>query len=617
MLLFLISFIAGVLTVLAPCVLPLLPVIVGGSVASGGGWRRAYTICVSLGGSVILFTLVLKVSTVFINIPQSFWEILSGGILILFGIVMIFPRLWDTLGFVNLMNRSSNRALAVGYQKNSLWGDMLMGAALGPVFASCSPTYFIILATVLPASFAMGLADLLAYAVGLSGFLFIIAIAGQRLVDKLGVTIEPEGWFRRVIGALFVIVGILVLTGLEKKIEAQLLSSGFDVTIVEQRLLGAPSGSSVDTAYQNPATTATSTGSSDPSTQPAQPVVSAQTKALVYKKSAELTSIDGYINTGTNTDGTPKKITIGEFKGRKVVLVDIWTYSCINCQRTLPYLKMWYDKYADQGLEIIGVHTPEFAFERVLANVQNAVTQDGLKYPVVLDNSYGTWNAFGNVYWPRKYLIDIDGYIVYDHAGEGQYVETEKAIQKALAERAVRLGVAADLPTDTNAPSGVLVVGDVGSPEIYFGSSRNEYLGNGTPGKQGAQSFEEPISVARNTLYLIGTWNIMPEYAETPASVGSPGVGSDRIDYRYYSKSVYLVAGSADGSPIDMEVLRDSKPLEKGFAGADVHFVGGKSFITVTGNRLYKVIEDSASGDHFLEFIISKPGFQAYTFTFG
>lgn len=596
MILFLISFIAGVLTVLAPCVLPLLPVIVGGSLATGS-YRRAYTICLSLGGSVILFTLLLKASTVFINIPQSFWEWFSGGILVLFGIVMLFPRLWDNLGFVNVMNRSSNKALAVGYQKDSLWGDMLMGAALGPVFSSCSPTYFVILATVLPASFAMGFADLLAYAIGLSGFLFLIAITGQKLVDKLGVAIEPTGWFRRSLGILFLLVGILVFTGLEKKIETWLLNSGFDVTVVEQKLLGAPTGSAPQAAN------ATSTV---PGTFP-----SPQTKALIYDKAPEITQADGYINTGG------KPITIGEFKGKKVVLIDIWTYSCINCQRTLPYIRMWYEKYHDQGLEIIGVHTPEFAFEHVLSNVQQAADGFGLKYPIVLDNEYGTWNAFGNHFWPRKYLIDVDGYIVYDHAGEGSYAETEQAIQKALAELHARLGEGGAPMPDVSAPSDVVTVdsGKLGSPETYFGADRNEYLGNGVQGKTGMQSFEEPITVSPNTLYLIGPWNITGEYAETPASVGS-SAGSARFEYRYRAKNAYLVAGAKTGS-IEVEVLRDSKPLEKGFAGADVHFKDGRSYVTVSGNRLYSIISDSEYGDHLLEFIISQPGLQAYTFTFG
>ena len=597
MLLFLISFIAGVLTVLAPCVLSLLPIIVGGSLA-GGGRRRALTIVVSLGVSVILFTLLLKVSTAFINIPPVTWQWLSGGILILFGLTMLFPRLWDSLGFVGALNRNSNKLLATGYQQNSLWGDALMGAALGPVFTSCSPTYFVILATVLPASFAMGFVDLFAYTLGLCGFLYIIALTGQRLVDKLGVTIEPEGWFRRGISVLFITVGVLVFTGTMARVELWLLERGFDVTIIEQRLLQgtAPSASQcttkecigTSTAYQ-----------------------SADMKGGAFTMAPELTGIDGYIN----TNGRP--ITLGELKGKKVVLIDIWTYSCINCQRTLPYLKMWYDKYRDQGLEIIGVHTPEFAFEKVLQNVQMAVNKEGIKYPVVLDNQYATWNAFGNQFWPRKYLIDIDGYIVYDHAGEGSYDEAERAIQKALAERAARLGTST--PTAiAGEPSNVVSVdpSQLGSPEVYFGASRNEYLGNGEQRKTGTQSLEEPVTVNPNTLYLIGSWDIQAEYAETPASVGG-SAGSDRIDYRYKAKSVYLVAGSAKGSAIEIEVLRDSKPLEKSYAGADVHFKNGRSYITITDNRLYKVIEDSAYGDHLLEFIISSPGLQAYTFTFG
>src|ERR1700722_19320767 len=244
MILFLISFVAGILTVLAPCVLPLLPVIVGGSMAQGGRWR-GYTICFSLGVSVILFTLLLKASTVFINVPQTFWEWFSGAILILFGLVMVFPQLWDRLGFVNAMNRGSNKLLGAGYQRNSRLGDVLMGAALGPVFSSCSPTYFVILATVLPQSFAAGFADLLAYAVGLSGFLLIIALVGQKLVDKLGVAIEPGGWFRRAIGIIFIIVGIAVGTGVEANFEAYLLNNGFDLTFIEDRLLGAPAGNAV------------------------------------------------------------------------------------------------------------------------------------------------------------------------------------------------------------------------------------------------------------------------------------------------------------------------------------------------------------------------------------
>jgi cytochrome c biogenesis protein CcdA/thiol-disulfide isomerase/thioredoxin len=580
MLLFLISFIAGVLTVLAPCVLPLLPVIVGGSVAQGGGWRRAYTICASLGGSVILFTLLLKATTALIAIPQSFWQWFSGLILIGFGLAFVFPALWDNLPFVNALSRRGNEALGAGYRQNSFWGDMLMGASLGPVFTSCSPTYFIILATVLPASFVVGFLDLLAYAVGLSGFLFIIAITGQKLVDKLNVTIEPGGTFRRVIGILFILIGLGTLSGVEAKLEAWLLTRGFDVTAIEQRLLGANANEaprSVDDVLLTP-----------------------EQKAMVYQKAPELPRGDGYINTG----GQP--VSLAQYKGKNVVLIDIWTYSCINCIRTLPYVTKWYDTYKDQGLVVIGVHTPEFAFEHIYKNVADAVKEFGIHYPVVLDNEYKIWNAFGNSFWPREYLIDIDGYIVHDHAGEGEYEETEHAIQQALRERAVRLGLTAST-TDMTAPENTIDINFSGvrSPETYFGAARNEYFGNGIQGALGAQSLTIPERTSANVLYLGGIWDFSEEYASN-ATTGA------KIQFTYNTKNVYFVA--AADSPVKIRVLRDGKPLPAVERGADVDENGEA---TIQAQRLYKLIEGADYSQHTIEIEVENPGLQAYTFTFG
>ena len=609
MILFLISFIAGVLTALAPCVLPLLPVIVGGSITEGSGEgsgrNRAYTISISLGLSVIIFTLLLKVSSVFINIPPNVWAGLSGGILIIFGIVMIFPRLWDRLGFINVMNRSSNQLLATGYQKNSFFGDVIMGAALGPVFSSCSPTYFVILATVLPASFAMGLLDLGAYALGLSGFLLIIALVGQKLVDRLGVAIDPEGWFRRSIGILFLIVGLAVLTGAETRFEAYLLNNGFDLTGIEQKLLKAneppPSLSCANGVCSGEASsTALATSSAVSVADNATLAMILAHKSAMYPRAPELVSPDGYINTG----GQP--ITIGQFKGKKVVLIDIWTYSCINCQRTLPYIKAWYDKYKDQGLEIISVHTPEFAFEKVYKNVQDAVMGFGIKYPVVLDNEYKTWNAFGNQYWPRKYLVDIDGYIVYDHAGEGNYDETEKAIQAALAERAKRTGT--DMPTEAiTQPTNVVTVDNtkLGSPETYFGAARNQYLANGSQGNEGEQTLTIPADIAANQLYLGGIWNFNSEYAETTSD-------ETKVTYKYQAKNVYFVA--AADTPVKIKVTRDGGQPLGSSRGADVDANG---YVTIQANRLYQLVGDSEYGTHTLEMTVQGAGLQAYTFTFG
>lgn len=239
MVLLLISFVAGILTVLAPCILPLLPVIVGGSIDGGSASRkRAFVIVASLGVSLVLFTLLLKASTVFIMVPQSFWTSMSGTIIIAFGVALLFPGLWERLPLIGNLNRGSNRLLAAGYQRGGLKGDILMGAALGPVFSACSPTYFVVLASVLPASFVLGFGYLMVYVLGLCLTLLLIALVGQRLADRLGFAADPRGIFKRVLGVLFVLVGVAIITGADKTLQIQILNSGFlDVTRIEQKLL--------------------------------------------------------------------------------------------------------------------------------------------------------------------------------------------------------------------------------------------------------------------------------------------------------------------------------------------------------------------------------------------
>jgi peptide methionine sulfoxide reductase msrA/msrB len=237
MTLLLVSFIAGVLTVLAPCILPLLPVVVGSS-ANGRSRYTPYVVILSLALSIIAFTFLLKVSTAFISIPSYVWSYLSGGILVVFGLTLLFPALWEKVPFVSKLSLNSNKALGQGYQKKSLWGDVLIGAALGPVFSTCSPTYFVILATALPASFFLGTLYLLAYVLGLSLVLLLIALLGERLTKRLGGLADSRGYFKKVIGGLFVIIGLLIVLGLDKKIETKILDSGyFDVTKLEYRLL--------------------------------------------------------------------------------------------------------------------------------------------------------------------------------------------------------------------------------------------------------------------------------------------------------------------------------------------------------------------------------------------
>lgn len=319
-----------------------------------------------------------------------------------------------------------------------------------------------------------------------------------------------------------------------------------------------------------------------------------------YSAAKELVSIDGYINTPND-----QPITIQSLVGKKVILLDFWTYSCINCQRTIPYLNAWYAKYKDAGLEIIGVEAPEFDFEKVLSNVQAAVTKFGIQYPVVLDNELGTWNAYGNEYWPEDYLIDINGLVVDRNIGEGNYAQTETEIQQLLQQRAVLLGE----PTST-VPTGLVNLSytvNTNSPETYFGAARNEYLANGTQSQQGVQNLTAPnlSDVQFNQLYLGGSWNFEDQYAQNTSANAT-------IFYNYDAQHVYFVA-SGNGSDISITVLRDGKPLTTD-RGADVDANGNA---TINQSRLYDLIDQSSAQEHTLEIIVHNPGLQAYTFTFG
>ncbi|MEK7554650.1 MAG: redoxin family protein [Patescibacteria group bacterium] len=327
-------------------------------------------------------------------------------------------------------------------------------------------------------------------------------------------------------------------------------------------------------------------------------VLSKTEKAARYEPAKEISTPDGFINTDS--------ITLGEFIGKKVVLVDFWTYSCINCQRTLPYLNAWYEKYADKGLVIIGLHTPEFEFEKKYENVTAAVKKFDIRYPVVLDNDYSTWTAYKNRYWPRKYLVDIDGFIVYDHIGEGGYEDTERAMQAALNERLQVLHSEGTIESPIADPSGVATSG-AQSPEVYFGASRNEYLGNGTPGTTGITIFTNPPEIVPNTLYLTGTWNLEDEHAENVAS-------GAKIIFRYRAKDVYFVAGSDAANEIEIRI--DGKP-PTGILGDDLVMKSGRAIGTIREERLYRLIEGAASEEHTIEIIVKNPGLRTFTFTFG
>lgn len=330
----------------------------------------------------------------------------------------------------------------------------------------------------------------------------------------------------------------------------------------------------------------------------------ATTTAFIAKKSQyplaqELVKPDGYINTGD------KPVTIAQYIGKKVILVDFWTYSCINCQRSLPYVTGWYEKYKDAGFVVIGVHTPEFDFEKVKSNVVAATKKFSINYPVVQDNGYQTWDAYKNLYWPHEYLIDINGLVVYDHIGEGNYDKTEKEIQKLLQERKVTLTEAGAVPSGLVTPGEAIAAG---SPETYFGASRNSLLANGKSQTVGTQIFTQgAMPLTSNKLYLGGTWDVQSQFAKTTDQ-------SETIRYAYNAKHVYIVASSADSSKeIKVKVLRDGVPVvaEK---GEDVDADG---YIHVQASRLYTLTNENTAGAHTIELQVQGAGLEAFTFTFG
>ena len=320
-----------------------------------------------------------------------------------------------------------------------------------------------------------------------------------------------------------------------------------------------------------------------------------------FKKAPEFTGITSYINTNATE--------LSDLKG-KVVLVDFWTYSCINCIRTLPYLVDWNHKYSDKGLVIVGVHSPEFEFEKNIDNVKQAVTRFGIKYPVLLDNDHGTWNAFQNSYWPRKYLVDSEGYIRYDHIGEGGYVETENAIKNLLSERSNQQGIEISNINQTKltVPGAQSVdFNQIKTPELYFGYQyARAQLGN-IEGFNPDRTVNYTIPTSNlksNVIYLQGLWKNNPDSMEL---VGPDG----KIILSYSSKSVNIVAGGKG----EISVKEDGKNTQTNnpFKGNELDTEGK---LNIDGQRLYNIADHGDYGNHHIEIKAKGSGFKLYTFTF-
>jgi cytochrome c biogenesis protein CcdA/thiol-disulfide isomerase/thioredoxin len=563
------AFIAGILTVLAPCVLPLLPVIIGGSVTGDNkDKRRPFLIAGSLAISLILFTLLLKATTLLINIPPMAITYFSGGIIVALGLATLFPTAYTTLIARLGIEHRAQRMLGTGTSnRNQLIGPIVTGAALGPVFSSCSPVYGYILATVLPAHFGTAMAYIVSYVTGLALILLAVGYYGQRLTSRMKFASNPSGIFQRSLAVLFILVGISIITGTGTKLQVYAANhSPFKFDALSAKLIPATAGqhSLNDTKLYN----------------------------VDAYKAPELVGIQAWINSNPQT--------LASLKG-KVVLIDFWTYSCINCIRSLPYVEGWYQHYQKDGFVVIGVQAPEFAFEKIQSNVEAAVKKDKLTYPIALDNDLQTWDAFHNQYWPAEYLIDRDGNVRRQHFGEGEYDQTEKAIRGLLADGKSGSKLSSSLVAGSKASA---AVDAHQTPETYLGTARaSSYVGSPSLGSQPTQNYNFASKLGGGKWSLSGNWQV----AGDKITAGD----NAKLRINIATKNAYLVAGSAE--PSSVGVTFNGQPISgTGNAGADV--TDSKASINLSS--LYKLASFKKFTSGVLELTVPS-GTDLNTFTFG
>jgi cytochrome c biogenesis protein CcdA/thiol-disulfide isomerase/thioredoxin len=533
-----IAFAAGVITAISPCVFPVLPIIFAGG--ASGGQRRPYAI---IGGLVTTFVLSLLFVTWLLrqlHLPEDILRDVAIGLLFVVAATLIFPQLGDLLA--KPLYRFSKRPAG------DLGGGFLLGASLGLVFVPCGGP---VLAYITTQTASLDLswkrvALAVSYALGAAIPMLALAIGGRRAANA----IRPLGTrrARAALGGLMAVAALLISFNFPQKLQARVndytgfLQSHVETTCAAQKRLAGR-------CRENSSTLA------DLGTAP------------------EVTGLSNWINSDP--------LTLKELRG-KVVLVDFWTYSCINCLRTLPHVRAWYRTYRDRGLVVLGVHTPEFAFEHVPGNVEGAVRHLGIEYPVALDNDYGTWNAFQNQYWPAKYLIDRDGHLRYYHFGEGEYDTTEARIRTLLGESAETLPVANRLTDET--PKTVL------TPETYLGYQRLERFAQRkiTPDRFGEYRFPKR-ALQQSELAYSGMWKVAPE--DIVAGLEA------RLRLGFTARKVHLVLGG------------------HGSVGV---FVDGqlKRTVRVDGSRLYTLLRMPSLRSGLLELRFS-PGVRGYAFTFG
>jgi cytochrome c biogenesis protein CcdA/thiol-disulfide isomerase/thioredoxin len=599
LLLMLFALLAGAGTAITPCVLPVLPAIL--SAGAAGGRRRPLGIVLGLAITFTIAIVALAQLVKGVGLAASGARDLAIVVLILFGVVLLIPELSKRLEApLSRLARFGPKTRGTGF-----WTGLGVGAALGFVVAPCAGP---ILAAVTSVSASSGATPkivlvALSYAVGLSAVLLVYAFAGRAVIARIRRTMRGQV-VERVLGVILVATAVAMVFNLDVRFEDTLAQSTSLPAIFTDPTKSLENSNAVQNrlASLRPRSQfAERQAKADATAKPAAERVGVSIPGVKTPALSVLGTAPAFTDNQDwfNTPGD-KPLTLASLRGH-VVLVDFWTYTCINCIRTLPYLKRMYATYHRYGLDVVGVETPEFTFEQEASNVRQAISTDGIKYPVVQDNRYGTWNAYHNQYWPAEYFIDAQGKIRHIKFGEGDYDQDEAAIRQLLFEAGAR-----HLPPPVT-PGAIAPSKGLATPETYVDYQRATEAGENWSQtlQKGTHTYHGITNPSINQFSLNGIWNINTQSAAAVSSGAS-------ITGTFQAQHVYLVMTSAGNVPRTGRVLLDGKPIAAGQAGSDVH--GG--LVTVRGQRLYSLV--SAPDDETATLTVKlPPGVSAYDFTFG
>jgi cytochrome c biogenesis protein CcdA/thiol-disulfide isomerase/thioredoxin len=574
MLLLILAYLGGALTILSPCILPVLPFVF--SRADRPFARNGLPMLVGMALTFAVVATLAAVGGGWAVRANLYGRFVALAVLAVLGLTLLSERVAESITrpFVLLGNKLTERT---GNQDDSVFSAAGLGVATGLLWAPCAGPILGLLLTgaALKGASVQTTLLLLTYAAGAATSLALALLIGGRVFALMKRSLGAGVWVRRALGVL-VLAGVATIalgldTGLLTRVS--LASTGG----LEQKLIDAA--------------------------RPAPLVQIAVNAGDTLPVEGDLPALDG----ATRWLNSPP-LTAQSLRG-KVVLVDFWTYSCINCIRSLPYVRGWADKYKGYGLVVIGVHAPEFAFEKDPGNVARAVTEQGVDYPVAIDNGYTIWKAFGNEYWPAHYFIDSQGHIRHHHFGEGDYRQSEDVIRRLLAEAGRK-----DLPGGYVQPvtQGAQAAAGSGaanrSPETYVGHSRAQNFAGGPVAQDETVTYHAPQSLKVNQWALDGRWLVGDETARLDSPDG-------RIVYRFRGRDLHLVLGPGrDGQPVRFRVRIDGR-APGADRGTDVDTDGNG---TVTGQRLYQLVRQAnGSGERTFEITFLEPGVLAYAFTFG